>query len=229
MAARSSSTTTTPSRGTTTSKTSRRTSRFASPLLGVPRRIAGNRPPIIIEWNCNNCLTTTTAASAPGTSSFVRVGYAEQAQPQHILPLLVPSLTNDKEEEQRESQWYNNLVVPMIQQIYDRLMIDPTQRRVMVVVSNVYRPKAWEHAIKYALWNIGVPAITFINSLQVVPLTIGIQRSFIIHIDQEEAQCLIHVDGHSLLFTYQGKVKKIKKEKKKKCLIMILCTVFSCL
>lgn len=166
---------------------------FSSPLAAV--RNVG-RPPIVLEWG----------------SSVIRVGYAEQFQPQHIIPLSqkpflkLEAYKTKKTPEgwvgEEESRWYN-LVSPIIRNVFDRLMLDPTTRRV-VVVASPYPLRAWESAIKEALWNLGVPAVTFLNYLEVVPLAQGWSRGLVIHVGNEESHFLAHVDGHPLPFTYQG-------------------------
>ena len=170
---------------------------FSSPLAAV--RNVG-RPPIVLEWG----------------SSVIRVGYAEQHQPQHIIPLpkkpfleLEEYKTKKTPESwvgEEESRWYR-LVSPIIGHVFDRLMLDPTSRRV-VVVASPYPLRAWEVAVKEALWNLGVPAVTFLNFLEVVPLAQGWNRGLVVHVGNEQSHFLAHVDGHPLPFTYQGKYRQ---------------------
>lgn len=171
---------------------------FSSPLAAV--RNVG-RPPIVLEWG----------------SSIIRVGYAEQFQPQHIIPLPKGPFQELEEYKTKktpaswvgedESRWYR-LVSPIIRQVFDRLMVDPTTRRV-VVVASPYPLRNWEIAVKEALWNLGVPAVTFLNYLEVVPMAQGWSRGLVVHIGNEQSHFLAHVDGHSLPFTYQGSYKML--------------------
>jgi hypothetical protein len=102
-----------------------------------------------------------------------------------------------------ESRWYD-AVSPIIRQTFDRLMVDPAARRV-VVLASPHPLRTWEAAVKKALWNLGVPAVSFLNYLEVVPMAQGWQRGLVMHVGHDEAHCLAHVDGHTLPYTYQGK------------------------
>ena len=164
---------------------------FSSPLAAV--RNVG-RPPIVLEW---------------GSSTVLRVGYAEQFQPQHIIPLpqepfqKLKDLSSSLVEGDEESRWYD-VVSPIVRQVFDRLMVDPTTRRV-VVIGQPYPVRSWETAMKEALWNLGVPAVAFLNFCEVVPLAQGWKRGLVVHVGTQESHFLAHVDGHPLPFTYQGK------------------------
>ena len=186
----------------------RRASRFASPRpfsspLAAVRKIG--RPPVVLEWG----------------SAVIRVGYAEQFQPQHILPLpeepfkrleeykttrklntTSAGTSQQQQHSEEESQWYD-VVSPIIRHVFDRLMVDPTTRRV-VVVAVPFPVRAWEAAVKAALWNLGVPAVSFCNFLEVVPMAQGWKRGLAVHVGREESHLMAHVDGHPLSFTYQG-------------------------
>ena len=162
---------------------------------------------------------------------MIRVGYAEQFQPQHMILLPQAPFTKLQEYNQKktktkqshpaaaagawmveeESRWYNVVVSPIIRQVYDRLMVDPTTRRVLVVASP-FSPKAWEVAVQESLWNLGVPAVVFLNCLEVVPAVHGWRRGLVVHVGKQESHFIAHVDGHPLLFTYQGM-----------CMLQLLC------
>jgi len=179
----------------------RRVSRFSSRPFSSPLAASRNvgRPPVVLEWS----------------SRVIRVGYAEQFQPQHIieLPHDPPlkqfqqlkasnsngSTTNDED----ESHWYH-VISPLLRNVMDRLMIDPTTRRVVVVAPQPYMSRSWERAIQVAFWNLGTPAVAIVNVTEVVPLAIGWKRGLVVHVGHEEAQFMAHVDGHPLSFTYQG-------------------------
>lgn len=190
-----------PSGPSTPRVATRRVSRFSprpfsSPLVAV--RNVG-RPPIVLEWS----------------ATVLRIGYAEQFQPQHILPLPQDSMRKmedynrkKKEEElpsswvgEEESRWYV-VVSPIIRQVFDRLMVDPTSRRV-VIVTKPYPFQFWEVAVKEALWNLGVPAVAFLNFLEVVPMALGWNRGLVVHVGQDQSHFQASVDGHPLPFTYQ--------------------------
>lgn len=138
------------------------------------------RPPIILEIG----------------SSVIKVGYAEQFKPLHLIPLETPPTRSLS-----ESQWYS-ILSPLILQVYDRLMVNPTTRRVMVVHDH-YPQKSWEAALKQALWNRGVPAVSLVSSLEMVPVAQGWKRGIIVQVGRTEAVCVAHVDGHILPYTYQ--------------------------
>jgi hypothetical protein len=140
------------------------------------------RPPIILEVG----------------SSVLRVGYAEQFKPQHIIPFTPV----DSSKFLTESQWYS-ILSPLINQLYDRLMVKPTSRRVICVHSE-YPQKSWEAALKQIFWNRGVPALTFVSSMEMVPVAQGWKRGLVVKVSREEAVCVAHVDGHMLSYTYQS-------------------------
>ena len=160
--------------------TVRRSTRYTS-RSNVRKTFNIERPPIILEVS----------------STVIRVGYAEQCKPQHILQ--VEAIVNANK---TESQWYASLS-PLVQRVYDRLMCDPTTRRV-VILHKHFAPKAWLVALKQILWNKGVPAVACFSSLEVVPIAQGWKRGLIVQISREEAVCVCHSDGHVLPFTYQS-------------------------
>ena len=160
----------------------RRTARYAS-SRSASRSFSVERPPIIIEIG----------------TSVVRVGFAEQFKPQHIFPYV--SKTRE-EVTLSETQWYSALA-PIIDEAYDRLMVNPTTRRVVCVHSH-YPEKAWVSALKQILWNRGVPALCFVSSLEMLPVAQGWKRGLIVQVGSEEAVCVAHVDGHILPYTYQS-------------------------
>ncbi|CAB9530310.1 expressed unknown protein [Seminavis robusta] len=175
----------------------RRVTRFSPRPFSSPLAAARNvgRPPIVLEWG----------------STMIRVGYAEQFQPQHIIPLprdpfqKLEAYQKEKKTDtwmvEEESRWYD-VVSPIIRQVFDRLMVDPTTRRVLVV-SKPYPLKTWEMAVMESLWNLGVPAVVFLNSLEVIPVAQGWKRGLVVTFGQDESHFLAYVDGHPLPFTYQ--------------------------
>jgi hypothetical protein len=174
-----------PDRGAAPRVTARRTTKYASRVASSSRSFNVERPPIIIEIG----------------SSVVRVGFAEQFKPQHILPY-IPADSTGREVTRSESQWYA-ILSPLIDQTYDRLMVNPTTRRVVCVHSH-YPEKAWEAALKQIFWNRGVPALSLVSSLEMIPVAQGWKRGIIVQVGMGEAVCVAHVDGHILPFTYQS-------------------------
>jgi actin-related protein len=130
-------------------------------------------------------------------STVMRVGYAEQFQPQHII-----AIEPIQDANKSESQWYS-ILSPWVQQVYDRLMCNPTTRRV-VILHKHYAPKAWLTALELILWNKGVPAVVCFSSLEMLPIAQGWKRGLIVQVSREEAVCVCHSDGHILPFTYQS-------------------------
>jgi hypothetical protein len=131
------------------------------------------------------------------SETIVKVGYSEHAKPQHIIPI---SLGENKN--LSESQFYN-LVSPILQKVFDRLMCNPTTRRVVLVLPP-FSPSALEAAIKQMLWNKGVPAIALWSTLDIMPVAQGWKRGLIVNVSLNEAVCVCHADGHVLPFTYQS-------------------------
>ena len=167
------------------------------------RRVAYyERPPVVMEWGC----------------TLLRIGYAEQNQhrPQHTIVLRQPLPSLDSQEQ----EWYS-FVAPLLQTAWDRLMLSSflasssssssssgntnTNARRVVCVHSPYLPRAWERAITQALWNLQVPSIALVHNVETVPIALGWKRGMVVHVGMDEAQCLAHVDGHPLRYTYQGK------------------------
>jgi hypothetical protein len=139
-------------------------------------------------------------------STIVRVGYAEQSRPQHLIAMENP-LFDDTNRDQNsnlsksESEWYL-LLAPLLEQVYDRLMCRPSSRRV-VCVYKPYAPSAFQKALTQHMWNQGVPAQVHVDCLQVLPLAQGWKRGLIVHVSREEAFCVCYADGYVTPNTYQ--------------------------
>lgn len=139
-------------------------------------------------------------------STIVRVGYAEQFRPQHLIAMENP-IFDDAHEDQNsnktksESEWYL-LLAPLMEQVYDRLMCRPSTRRV-VCVYKPYAPSGFQKALMQHLWNQGVPAQVHVDFLQVLPLAQGWKRGLIVHVSREEAICACYADGYIIPYTYQ--------------------------
>jgi hypothetical protein len=140
------------------------------------------RPPVILEWG----------------SWILRIGHAEQHTPQHLIPWECGDLSKLRTEE----EWYM-IVSPFVSQIWDRLMMDPSSRRV-VCVTCPFVPRTFEAALKQALWNLGVPAVCFVSCLETVPYVMGWKRGLVVRVERYEAQCLVVADGHALHNTFQA-------------------------
>ena len=186
--------TTTPgARGTTASSSASARSRKFASRASTTRSFNVQRPPVILEI---------------GSSSFIKVGYAKDFKPKHLIPYEVPgndddhSLSSTTTQTRNESQWYS-ILAPLVQQVYDRLMINGSTRRV-VVVHPQYPPKAWEEAFCQALWNQGVPAISMVSSMDMVPMAQGWKRGLMVQVGHQETVCMAHVDGHALSYTFQS-------------------------
>jgi hypothetical protein len=133
--------------------------------------------------------------------AVMRFGYAEECKPQHIIPM---TTDNERHLQKSETQWYS-ILGPLMQQVYDRLMCNPTSRRVVLLHSHSqYPPTTWQAALSKILWNKGVPALVFFSSLELVPVAQGWKRGLIVQVTREEAVCVCHADGHVLPFTYQS-------------------------
>lgn len=142
------------------------------------------KPPVVLEWS----------------SRMIRVGHAEKCRPQHLIPW------NDDNgiPPNSEEEWYF-VIAPLLTKIWHhRLMLDPSSRRVVVVAPSLYFSRTWEASMKQALWNLGVPAVTFISCLETIPYAMGWKRGLVVHVGQDEAQCLVLADGASLHFSFQG-------------------------
>ena len=58
--------------------------------------------------------------------------------------------------------------------------------------------------MKQALWDLSVPAVTITTCLETIPYSMGWKRGLVIHVGNEEVQCLILANGASLYDTFQG-------------------------
>ncbi|KAL3902507.1 MAG: hypothetical protein SGARI_005803, partial [Bacillariaceae sp.] len=138
-------------------------------------------------------------------STMLRVGFAEQFQPQHLIavenPIFDNGDSNDSKITKTESEWYMTLV-PIVEQVYDRLMCKPSTRRV-VCVYKPYAPTTFQRALEQHLWNLNVPAVVHLDCLQVIPIAQGWKRGLVVHISREEAICACYADGFVLPYTYQ--------------------------
>jgi hypothetical protein len=181
--------------------TAKRNTRFHS---RASTRFNVERAPIILEL----------------TSTVIRVGYSESFKPLHIIPIAVAvavadttttttststttTTTTDTSNNLTESQWYFRLS-PWIQTVYDRLMCNPATRRVVIVHNEQYMPRARKAALTQLLWNKGVPAISYMSSLEILPVAQGWKRGLIVQVSADESVCVCHADGHLLPLTYQS-------------------------
>lgn len=145
-----------------------------------PSSFTLERLPVILEWG----------------SWMLSVGFTEQRQPRHLLPLSLPaSLPKSKDD------WYH-VIYPLLNLCWDRLMSAPSSRRV-IVVHPPFMSRDWECAIRQSFWDLGVPAAVFLCSLHTPPLALGWKRGMIIHIGKSEAYCLAHADGTPIENTLQ--------------------------
>lgn len=174
--------------GSTTSRMTgaRRTTRYAS-SRSTSRNLQSVRAPIILEIG----------------SAVIRVGYADSCQPRHLIPVPVSDAASSAHGNQTESQWYATLS-PWIEVVYDRLLCNPNSRKVVVLHSQFVVPIAWQAALEQLLWNKGVPEITFVSALEILPVAQGWKRGLIVHVSRDEAVCICHSDGHLLPFTFQS-------------------------
>jgi hypothetical protein len=144
--------------------------------------VSTERPPVILEW----------------TSFLIRVGYAEQHKPQHIVPWTDTKPAGPK----TEREWYY-IIGPLAERIWNMLMSSPSTRRV-VVLHPPYIERTWEAAMYKGLWNLGVPAIVFVNALKTVPIAMGWSRGMVVQVGMNDVWCMVHADGHALTNTLQG-------------------------
>jgi actin-related protein len=100
-----------------------------------------------------------------------------------------------------QQDWYS-ILSPLVQKMYDSLMVDPSSRRVAIVCPP-FMPEIWESALQQALFDWNVPAITFQTNLETVTYAMGWKRGMVVSINRQEAFVQAHVDGHALRHTLQ--------------------------
>lgn len=172
--------------GGTPRVTARRTTRYAS-SRSTSRNLQSVRAPIILELG----------------STVIRVGYADSFQPKHLIPVPVSDAASSLQGNYTASQWYATLG-PWIEVVYDRLLCSPNSRKVLVLYPTLMVPDAWKAALEQLLWNKGVPQLTFLSALEVLPVAQGWKRGLMVHVSRDEAICICHSDGHLLPFTFQS-------------------------
>ena len=146
--------------------------------------------PVVLDW---------------GSSDVIRAGFAEHCCPHHIIELAEHRFDNLERKLSAETfkSQGEGIILPIISEVFDRLMVDPSTRRV-VVICQPYPTAVWETSVKRALWNLGVPAVAFFNLCEIIPLANRWKRCLVVNVGKEEAHILAHVDGHPLPYTYQG-------------------------
>jgi actin-related protein len=190
---------------TTSSTISNRVGRLTSSTISSSKAFRVEPVPIILEI----------------CSTVLRVGYAGNSRPQHLINMDNAIFENDdhhevksiyasdankernnkKSKTKTESEWYL-ILSPLIEQVFDRLMCKP--RRVVCLYSNKrYAPLSFQKAIQQHLWNRGVPAMVELDQLQCLPISQGWKRGLVVQISREEAVCICHADGQLLPYTYQ--------------------------
>ncbi|CAJ1970354.1 unnamed protein product [Cylindrotheca closterium] len=177
-------------RTTASRSTVRRTNRFGART--AVRTFAISRTPIVLELN---------------HSQILRVGYAEQTKPHHTLSLEEftshdTSKPFSLNQNLTDTQWYN-VLSPVISKVYDRLMCNPTTRRVVCVLPHLASSNLIK-ALQQLLWNKGVPAVTVWSNLEILPVAQGWKRGLIVHVSKDETVSVCHSDGHLLPYTYQS-------------------------
>lgn len=171
--------------------TARRTNRFGART--AVRNFAISRTPIVLELNHSHVL---------------RVGYAEHSRPHHTLLLEEMFTSHDTSkpfslnQNLTESQWYN-VLSPILTAVFDRLMCNPTTRRVVCVLPHL-ASQTMIRALEQNLSNKGVPAVAVWSHLEIMPLAQGWKRGLIVHVCKEETVSVCHSDGHVLPYTYQS-------------------------
>lgn len=173
--------------GTATSgrQTPRRAARYMT--RSSTRMLQSVRAPIILEIGSN----------------IIRVGYADSFQPLHLISVPSTDSASGVQGNATESQWYT-ILNPWIELVYDRLLCQPATRKVVVLHPQLVVPRTWKAALEKLLWNKGVPAMTFVSALELIPVAHGWKRGLIVHIARDEAVCVCHSDGYVLPFTYQS-------------------------
>ena len=189
----------------TTNTASTRVGRLTSSTVSSSKAFRIEPVPIILDIGSTN----------------VRVGYAGNSRPQHLINMdnaifeneyqyevkstkasdASKERNNKKSKTKTESEWYL-ILSPLIEQVFDGLMCKP--RRVVCLYSNKrYAPLSFQKAIQQHLWNRGVPAMVELDQLQCLPISQGWKRGLVVQISREEAVCICHADGQLLPYTYQ--------------------------
>lgn len=171
--------------GGTPRVTARRATRYST--RASTRSLQSIRAPIVLEIG----------------TTIIRVGYADNFQPTYMISVPVTDAASSTNGNYTEAQWYTTLS-PWIDVVYDRLLCIPNTRKVLVLHAHFVVPEAWKLALEQILWNKGVPAVTFMSALEILPVAQGWKRGLVVHVSRDEAVCICHSDGHLLPFTFQS-------------------------
>eukprot|EP00429_Kryptoperidinium_foliaceum_P024680 CAMPEP_0176135414 /NCGR_PEP_ID=MMETSP0120_2-20121206/68695_1 /TAXON_ID=160619 /ORGANISM="Kryptoperidinium foliaceum, Strain CCMP 1326" /LENGTH=359 /DNA_ID=CAMNT_0017471123 /DNA_START=134 /DNA_END=1213 /DNA_ORIENTATION=+ len=183
-----------PIRTTTRTAARSRATRFASGTASrSTSRTHGSveafRPPLILEIS----------------AKVIRAGFADNPLPWQLIPL--PNDFWQKTLEASDEAQAFCLWSPWIDRVYDRLLITPSSRKVMIVHPTLYLPTMFQTALQQLLWNKSVPALTIVSSLEIGNLALGWKRGLIVQIQADEATCVCHCDGHMLPWSFQSVVE----------------------
>lgn len=187
--------------------TTRMSSSSARRSRMAPRFPKVGRAPVILEFTSTTC----------------RAGYAGDAQPrrQVILPLHNAVNTDTSNNNNTATDSLTEILATyhvaarLMQDVFDQLGQDPSERHCLIITQGLLSPlNHTDHVnrLQQVLWNLGVPAIRFLPSLQHVALALAsplpVSTSAAISglvclVTPSETHCVVFSSDAVLPFTYQ--------------------------
>jgi actin-related protein len=171
----------------------------------TPRFPKVGRAPVILEFTSTTC----------------RAGYAGDAQPrrQVILPLKNKNATANNNNNTATDSLTDilasyHVAARLMQDVFDQLGQDPSERHCLIVTQGLYpvNHTDQEKRLQQVLWNLGVPAVRFLPSLQHVALalvspspasTSAPTTGLVCLVTPSETHCVVFSSDAVLPFTYQ--------------------------
>lgn len=157
----------------------------APPRRRLPRtKISVAPPPLLLEI----------------TERFVRVGYAGQAQPKHLVPLAPRSFGL----ETTAAQYYH-YYRPVLQNVLSFVSQGLKERKVLVITDFGLRIlKTVEEALeRILLHDINAAAVAFVASLEMAGFSLRLPDSLVVYFARSEAHCVAFSANQVLEYTYQ--------------------------
>jgi actin-related protein len=169
----------------------------------TPRFPKVGRTPVILEFTSTTC----------------RAGYAGDAQPrrQVILPIINNNTANTTATDSlTEILATYHVAARLMQDVFDQLGQDPSERHCLIITQGLHpvNHTDQEKKLQQVLWNLGVPAIRFLPSLQHVALALvspspvsstsaAPTTGLVCLVTPSETHCVVYSSDAVLPFTYQ--------------------------
>jgi hypothetical protein len=167
----------------------------------APRFPNVGRAPLILEFTSTTC----------------RAGYAGDAQPRRQVILPINNNSNTATDSLTEILATYHVAARLMQDVFDQMGQDPSERHCLIVTQGLYPVNHTDQVqrLQQVLWNLGVPAIRFLPSLQHVALALTVSTpspvsstaapatGLVCLVTPSETHCVVFSSDAVLPFTYQ--------------------------